>query len=98
MIPRFSLFGEPATWKDNIREDANGRWVQWSAVEKYVSYLKDQGISFDPVIVDPVTQTYTDAELRAAIEQYDEVEEAFEDNDDIDVLEYMERHGKDSSL
>jgi hypothetical protein len=98
MITRYSLYGEPAVWVDNIQSDPNGRWVTWNSVEQYVQYCREQGLNFDPIEPEVEQPTYTDAELRAAYEQYDEVEDAIEDEIELDVAAYMERHGKDDSI
>jgi hypothetical protein len=101
MIPRFSLYGDPAAWKDDIQEDPQGRWVHWKDVEPYIQYCLDHGVSFDqpertPMILperltdDAVDhlRTIDDIELAEDIVPMDS-----DDSDEVtDVLDFMQRN------
>jgi hypothetical protein len=96
MIQRFSLYGEPAVWKDNIQADPNGRWVNWNAVEPYIRYCRDQGVNFETPTPEPVHPVYTEDDF---LRDYDPMDDIEEDEDDLDTFEFMERQrAKDDNL
>ena len=90
-LPRFSLYGDPQVWVDNIREDPDGRWCNWKDVAPYVEHCQSQGITFEKEHVQPEMPRFDDDFLLDEMET-DELDEDEIPDDDQDVVDFMEKH------
>lgn len=50
MIPRFHLYGDFSTWKDNIQQHEDGLWARWKDVQPYIEHCQQLNLNFDPPI------------------------------------------------
>ena len=96
MIPRFSLYGDPQRWSNDIQIDMEGRWCKWNDVLPYVEYAITHGY-VPPVPVDPTPQRREDMAVSDVkdrqIEMYSQDElPTVDDEDERDVFELMTGH------
>lgn len=81
MIPRFHLYGNYDTWKDNIQEHEAGLWARWKEVEPYITYCHDRGVTFDPPVVEE-EQPYIDMAGGRVIDHSKPVDDEDDENDE----------------
>lgn len=86
MIPRFHLYGNYDTWKDNIQEHEAGLWARWKDVQPYVTYCQEKGVSFEPPVV-VEEQPYIDMAGGRVIDQGNALDDEEEDDEQLDLFD-----------
>lgn len=90
-IPRFSLYREFEQWKDDIKEDTEGRWVRWRDVEPYTTYALEHG--FVPITEEPL-QVPIEFMADGLPEEINDEEEILPD-DGVDAYDMVTQQAKE---